>query len=124
MAGLRITAGQVTLAVELLDSPTARAILAAAPFESVARTWGEEVYFSAPVAADLESGARAVVEAGELAFWVEGRAIAIGFGPTPISSGDEIRLAVPTNIWARTADDVRALKAVRDGDAVRVERVE
>ena len=124
MAGLRITAGKVTLAVELLDSPTARAILAAAPFESVARTWGEEVYFSAPVAADLESGARAVVEAGELAFWVEGRAIAIGFGPTPISSGDEIRLAYPTNIWARTADDVRALKAVRDGDAVRVERVE
>ena len=123
MTQIRITAGSVAIIVEPLDTPTARAILAAAPFQSRARTWGEEVYFDTPVSVDREADARAIVEAGELAFWVEGDAIAIGFGPTPISQGDEIRLAAPTNIWGRTNDDVTALAAVRDGDPVTVEAV-
>jgi hypothetical protein len=120
MARLEITAGEVSLAVEVFETATGRAILAAAPFDSRARTWGEEVYFETPVRVEREAGARAVVEAGELAFWVEGAAIAIGFGPMPISRGQEIRLAAPTNIWGRTEDDVRRLKSVRDGDPVRV----
>jgi hypothetical protein len=55
---------------------------------------------------------------------VEGDSIAIGFGPTPISEGDEIRLAAPTNIWGRAVDDVRALNTVKDGDSIRVERLD
>ncbi len=121
---LRITCGGVALEVETLDTPTAAAVLAAAPFGARASTWGEEVYFATPVAVDREADARAVVEAGEIAFWVEGDSIAIGFGPTPISQGDEIRLAAPTNIWARALSDVRALAAVKSGDPVTVELAE
>ena len=121
MAELMITAGSVTLRVEVFETPTGRAVLEALPFESRANTWGDEVYFTVPVSAEREADAREVVEAGELAFWVEGSAIAIGFGPTPISRGDEIRLAAPTNIWGRSLDDVRQLVAVSAGDAVRVE---
>jgi hypothetical protein len=120
MARLEIKAGEVSLTVEVFDTPTGTAILAAAPFQSSARTWGEEVYFETPVRVAREADARAVVQAGELAFWVEGDAIAIGFGPTPISRGDEIRLAAPTNIWGRAEGDVRALKSVRGGDPVQV----
>ncbi len=124
MRKIRITATGVTLTATLLDTPTAEAIYRRLPLKSSARTWGEEVYFPVPVKAALEADARDVVQPGELAFWIEGQCIAIGFGRTPVSRGDEIRLAARTNIWAKTPDDVRRLESVRDGDAVTVEAVE
>jgi hypothetical protein len=121
MKRIKIVAGDVTLRTALHDTPTADRIYEALPFESTAQTWGDEVYFSVPVSAPLEADARDVMEPGEIAFWVEGQSIAIGFGRTPISWGDEIRLAAPCNVWARALDDVKALDAVKLGDAVRVE---
>ena len=116
-----IRIADITLTAALRDTPTAQAILTALPIESRAQTWGEEVYFSTPVNVDLEPDARDVVQAGELAFWVEGSCIAIGFGPTPISQGNEIRLAARTNIWADTQDDVRKLITIQAGDSIHIE---
>jgi hypothetical protein len=124
MRKLKITIGRVVLNVDLYDTPTADAILAAVPFEARATIWQGEVYFQAPVRADRESDARDVVEKGELAFRHEGEAIVIGYGPTPCSQGDEIRLALPENIWGRTADDLSGLAEVEAGQLVKVEAVE
>ena len=122
MRQLKLTIGEVVIRAELLDTPTADALYAAAPFETRASTWGEEVYFTTPVSLAREPGAKAVVEPGELAFWPDGDAIAIGYGRTPISRGDECRLASPCNIWGKALDDVKALKAVRNGASIKVER--
>ncbi len=121
MRKIKFTIGAVEISARLYDTPTADAIYAALPFESTARTWGEEVYFATPCGVVREPDARSVVEAGELAFWTEGNAIAIGFGKTPISEGDEIRLAADTNIWGQALDPVTRLSAVREADPVRVE---
>ena len=60
---LAITLGELKLQVDLVQSETAKALAAAAPFESRAQTWGEEVYFTTPVSAQLEPDARQSVEA-------------------------------------------------------------
>jgi uncharacterized protein len=123
MPRIRFDFGTLVLDAELLDTPAARLVAAALPLTSSAQTWGEEVYFEVPVAAAREPAARAVVVPGEIAYWPEGRCIAIGFGRTPISQGDETRLASPCNIFAKASSDVKALVKVKAGARVKVTMV-
>ena len=120
MPRIRFDFGALTLDAELLETATAQAIAAALPISSSALTWGEEVYFEVPVRAAREKDARAVVTPGEIAYWPDGHAIALGFGRTPISRGNETRLASPCNIFGRAIDDVKALVKVKTGAKVNV----
>jgi hypothetical protein len=123
MARIRFDFGKLALDAELLDTPTAKAVLAALPLASSVLTWGEEVYFDVSVEVPREKGARAMVTPGEIAYWPEGPAIAIGFGRTPISQGEETRLASPCNIFGRALSDVKTLAAVKAGTKVTVSAV-
>ena len=120
---IRFEFGSLTLDAELLNTPTAKAVAAALPLTSSVLTWGEEVYFEIPVKVARESGARAVVTPGEVAYWPDGHSIAIGFGRTPISQGNETRLASPCNVFARALGDVKALGGVKAGTGVTVKAV-
>ena len=123
MPRIRFDFGTLTLDAELLDTPTARAVAAALPLTAPALTWGEEVYFEIPVKVAREPGARAVVTPGEIAYWPEGHCIALGFGRTPISQGDETRLASPCNIFAKALGDVKALAKVKAGARIKLTAV-
>jgi hypothetical protein len=120
MPRIRFDFCSLTLEAELLDTPTAKAIAAALPFTSAALTWGEEVYFDVPVEVQREPDARAVITPGEIAYWPQGPAIAIGFGRTPISKGNETRLASPCNVFAKSLGNVKALAKVKTGTKVAV----
>ncbi|TJZ50240.1 hypothetical protein FCH28_23345 [Streptomyces piniterrae] len=113
-------AGHLTATLD--DTPTAAALTAALPLGSTAHTWGEEVYFDTGLTPALEADARQVVEPGTVAFWTEGSALALPYGPTPISRGDECRLASPCNVLGRVDGDPRQLTTVRSGDPIRVEK--
>jgi uncharacterized protein len=120
MSRIRFDFATLTLEAELLDTATARAIAAALPISSSTLTWGEEVYFEVPVEVAAEKDARAVVTPGEIAYWPDGHCIALGYGRTPISEGNETRLASPCNIFARAIGDVKRLAKIRAGTAVKV----
>ncbi|HKA39017.1 MAG TPA: cyclophilin-like fold protein [Burkholderiales bacterium] len=111
--------GEVT--ANLRSTPTSKQLLAALPCEGEASTWGDEVYFGIPVKAVLEADAQQVVEPGTVCFWVPGHALALPFGPTPISKGQECRLANPCNVLGKIEGDPRELKKVKQGMAIRVE---
>ncbi len=120
---IEIAAGEVSVRAELQDTETAQAVWDGLPIEGVANTWGDEIYFSTPLALPLEAG-QDIVELGDLGYWPPGRAFCIFFGPTPASTGDEIRPASPVSVFGRVTGDPRLLKTVRDGTRVRVRRSE
>ena len=109
--------------VKLNSSLTAKKVWEALPIISKANTWGNEIYFNAPVDVELEKNAREVIELGEIVFWPSGRVIAIGFGETPISKKDEIKLVEKCNVWANTTFDLKKLTDINSGEVITVERV-
>lgn len=116
-----IKAGDITAAGVLNDSPTATAIWNALPLTGKANTWGEEIYFATPVKEGLEPTAQEIVNVGDLGYWPSGRAFCIFFGPTPASTGNEIRPASAVNIVGRVEGDATVFRHVKDGARVQID---
>ena len=119
---IRIRAGPVTADATLTATPTADKIWSALPLNARASTWGDEIYFTIPVQAPLERDAQEVVGKGDLGYWPPGTAFCIFFGPTPASTGDEIRPASAVNVIGRVLGDPTVFKQVRAGMSVTLEQ--
>jgi hypothetical protein len=111
--------GEVT--ANLRDTPTAKQLLGVLPCDARAHTWGDEVYFEVPLKARLESDAQQVVNPGTVCFWVDGSALALPYGPTPVSKGAECRLVTRCNVLGKIEGEPRQLQQVKQGMAIRVE---
>jgi hypothetical protein len=98
-------------------------MIAALPYSAKAQTWGKEVYFSLPFDTELEPGATDLVEAGTICYWVQGRSLALPYGPTPASTGDECRLVTEVNVLGAIEGDPNAIGRIRQGQTVTVDLV-
>jgi hypothetical protein len=117
-ARIRIAWPKGAASAMLEDTPTSRALLSALPAKAKAQTWGEEIYFELPIETKLEAGAKQVVPAGSVCFWVEGGSLALPWGRTPVSQGDESRLVTRCNVLGAIDGDPRQLASVRSGDTI------
>ena len=120
---MKLLVNNKTINVNLLDTKTAHIISKSKEFSSLISTWGEEIYFKTPIKGiKLEENARDTMEFGEIAYWVEGNSIAIGFGVTLASINEEIRLVSKVNIWAKfdTKDnDINFFKSIKDDTIIK-----
>jgi hypothetical protein len=104
----------VEMTAKLNDSATTALLWRALPLKSPAQTWGAEVYFSVPVESG-EEDPQATVSSGAVGYWPPGRAVCLFFGQQPVS---------PVNLVGALEGDPSVLAAVRDGQLVRLERLE
>ena len=123
MKKIKIKFLSFSISVDLHNTENAMQIWQACPIKSIINTWGNEIYFDTKINTIIDKTAKNIISKGEIAFWVEGASIAIGFGPTPISKGNEIRLVTNANIIGVTVDNLSALSIVNSGEIVIVEQI-
>jgi hypothetical protein len=102
----------------LNDSDTAKQLPDALPYTATAKTWGKEVYFDLPLKTDLAPDSAAVVAPGTICFWVQGQCLALPYGATPSSDGEECRLVTAVNIIGKLDGDPNALAAIPEGASI------
>ncbi|GAB4390112.1 MAG: cyclophilin-like fold protein [Thermodesulfovibrionales bacterium] len=121
MADVEVRVGDVRLEAELFDTETAKAVERALPIEVSFEAWGDEFYFEVPVELGLDETATSRVKVGDIGYWPPGRAVAIFFGPTPMSAGDEPVPASDVNLIGRIKGDPRVLKSVKGAGKISID---
>ena len=120
MADIRVTVGEDELTATWSDEnpQTRAAVEEALPIGRNANRWGEELYFGSNIDIPAEN-ARAEVEPGALAYWPQGNAICLFWGPTPASTDETPRAASPVNVFAHA--DVSGFQPDDGGMMLRLE---
>ncbi|OPY02655.1 MAG: hypothetical protein A4E60_00865 [Syntrophorhabdus sp. PtaB.Bin047] len=118
---IRITAGTVSVEAELASTPCAGAVAGVLPVTTSPNEWGDEFYFEVPVHMPLDNTATREVKAGDIGYWPPGNAVAIFFGPTPLSTGQDPVPASEVNIIGRITSDPGSLRNARGAGSIRLE---
>jgi hypothetical protein len=120
---IRIKVAYVTLKAELFDTVCAKKIVDKLPIEARPDEWGDEFYFEIPVAESLDETATTKVKVGDIGYWPPGKAMAIFFGPTPMSTGLDPVPASAVNVVGKIIDDATLLKKVQGAVKIKIEMV-
>jgi hypothetical protein len=123
MKQITISTSGITLRAYLMDTPTAEEIWKNLPIKGNVNVWGEEIYFTIPLKITLEADATQDLEVGTLAYWPNGPALCLFFGPTPVSTGTKPRAYSPVNIVGQIIDDTKPLKSVSDGADILIKAI-
>ena len=98
---------------------TVKAILDNLPIEVRINKWGDELYTErTPIVAE-EENAQSIVNLLDVAYWPEGNAICLFYGPTPMSkSPNEILPYSPVNIVGKIISKEDILHQIKDGSKI------
>lgn len=107
---IKIQIGNTSLRAELFDTQCAGQVIDKLPIEAVPHEWGDEFYFEIPVSAQLDQTATTKVQVGDIGFWPPGNALAIFFGPTPMSKDSDPVPAGAVNLVGKILGDAAMLK--------------
>jgi hypothetical protein len=118
---IRIIAKNILLDAELFDTECARAIAGTLPLEVIPNEWGDEFYFEIPVERGLDDTATTDVNVGDIGYWPQGTALAIFFGPTPMSRDNKPVPASSVNLVGRIIGDATLLKNAKGTGKLRIE---
>ncbi len=117
---IRITVGTVTLEAELFDTACVKAIANILPVDATPEEWGDEFYFFVDVKMPLDETATRNVKAGDIGYWPPGPAIAIFFGPTPLSRGADPVPASEVNLIGKILGNPSDLKRAKGASSIRM----
>jgi hypothetical protein len=108
-----------TIDLELDDSHspiTVKSFLDHLPFTVAINSWGDELYTNETPVVVEEENSKSLVELSDVAYWPQGKAICLFFGPTPLGKKGEIKPYSPVNVIGKIkATDKKFLKDVPDG---------
>lgn len=121
-APIRIIIADITLEGELFDTACAKAIAEALPVETKPDEWGDEFYFGISVEMPLDETATRKVKVGDVGYWPPGKALAIFFGPTPMSRGSEPVPASEVNLVGKITGDATLLRNAKGSRKIRIEK--
>jgi uncharacterized protein len=114
---------EVSIELDNSHSPkTVQAILESLPIEVNINRWGDELYTEKTQIVEKEEDAKREVNLFDVAYWPEGNALCLFYGPTPISTEGKILAYSPVNIVGRisTRDNEKegVLEKIRDSTRV------
>ena len=108
--------------IELDDtaSPkTSASLLKSLPFSVTAHIWGEEIYTDESPITQPEENAKDLVNLNDVAYWPNGKAICLFFGPTPIGKKGEIKPYSPVNVIGKIINpDKSILSKMNEGTKI------
>jgi len=120
---IKISVGGVSLEAELKSTRTANEIYEALPIETSVNMWGEEFYCKVPGVKDYRETATTQVKVGDVAFWGPGAMLAIFFGRTPMSMGEDPVPADRVNVVGRLVGDPKLLRQAMGAATIKIEKV-
>ncbi|MEX0830494.1 MAG: cyclophilin-like fold protein [Nitrospirales bacterium] len=118
---IKITIGGIQLLADLKPNRTAQAIVDALPISAPVNQWGEEFYCKMPGVKDYRETAKNQVKVGDVAFWGNGEMLAVFFGRTPMSLGEDPVPADRVNVVGKIEGDAKILQQAVGATTMQVE---
>jgi len=115
----------ITIELDDTSSPkTCASFLKSLPFSVTAHIWGEEIYTDESPIIQSEENAKDLVNLNDVAYWPNGEAVCLFFGPTPIGKKGEIKPYSPVNVIGKIINpDKNILSKMNEGTKITFDKI-